>query len=248
MNGNRTTALVDRRLWRSVFKLTSVLVCVSLLCFFIIPILLRPIPSVTAQGTPGLYRVQAGPYPASQTTYGTRGYAKPRHTYVDEGSFKVESVWVDGPGFGTAVEVGWNLFYGGEPEFFAQYLLGGVPYECDHNERPTENVFHHFQVVGVAGQTTWAYYLDGGQPICTSPSVGFYYGVSGGQGEKHNTGDSCFTRWYGLQLQTFVPPSYYEWRNWPGPMQELLDEDNSCFLCKVSNTEFIVKFNGAACP
>jgi hypothetical protein len=248
VNGVYTSAPVGRNLRYFVLRVTGIAVCVGLFCFFIAPIFFHAFLFVTAQGTPGLYRVQAGPYPAGQTTYGTRGYAKPRITYVDPGSFKVEAVWVDGPGYGTYAEVGWNLFYEGVPEFFAQYKLGGVPYECDHNERPTQNVFHHFQVVRVAGQTTWEYYLDGGQPVCTSPPIGFSYGVSGGQGEKHNTGDSCFTRWYGLQLQTFVPPSYYEWRDWPGPMQELLDNDNSCYLCKVSNTEFIVKFNGAACP
>jgi hypothetical protein len=240
----------DQRLERLSVQILTIIICVSLLGLLGAPLALRASASVDTPdaGTPGNHQVHGLPNPPSYTSYGTRGYAKPRYAYVEPGSYKVESVWVYGPTPGNFVEVGWWIPYGGQPEFFAGYLYNGQYYECDNNPHPTPNVFYRFQVHHVGSQTnqTWDYYLDTAYQC--SATVNFWYGHSGGQGERHNTGDACFARWYGLELQLYTyPPYYWVWTSWPGPMNSY-DGDPGCYLCVFSNTDFRVKTDGTSCP
>lgn len=145
MVGNSTISLRQRFGHLDVQVLT-ITISISLLCLLGAPLALRVSASVASpDGTPGNYQVHGLPNPTNYTSYGTRGYAKPRYPYVDPGSYKVESVWVYGPTSGNFVEGDWWRPYGGEPEYFAGYMVNGQYYECDNNYHPTPEYFYLFK-------------------------------------------------------------------------------------------------------
>ena len=219
----------------------------------------------TPTPTLGLFITKAGPNPQYDTRYGMSGEAKPRMVGIIDGSMKVESLWVQDAASSNMAEVGWwrqsllnvpQYSFGTDPYFFASWRINGA-----YNEWPDPNdpyhllvlaspidQFHEFRVE-YHDDGKWYWYFANGLKYLKALNQSFFRGYPGGQGERHNHGDQCMTRWQVLRERVFVAnPPGYQWSPWPGIQQLLPDSDGDCKLCTQSATDFIVRWNSASCP
>lgn len=211
------------------------------------------------------FTTKAGPNPQYNNRYGISGQAKPRMVGVANGSFKVESLWVQDEYNNNNVEVGWwrqqllnDPFYsfGTDPYFFASWKINGAygewpdpndPYHLLVLASPIDQ-FHEFRVE-YHDDIKWYWYFKGEFKYNKALNPIFAKGYPGGQGERHDHADQCMTRWQVLRERVFIPnPPTYQWLSWPAIQQLYPDSDGDCKLCTQSATDFIVRWNSASCP